>query len=204
MRSRAGRRSRLIPVNMPLPAATNRRRFLLALPAFLLVARSVAGPFDEAGGEYQKKSEHITNFMKFVEWPGKKFTQPDSPLVIGIFGHDPISDYLREAIQGRTFKSRHVVIKHLVFKEELQGVHLLFISNSERDRLSPILSEVKREGVLTIGECDNFLIRGGVINFVNAGDKVVFEINPDAAERERLKIDSRLLNLSVRRSAALR
>ena len=183
--------------------AISRRSFLLALPAALLAARSacLAGPFDATGGEYQKKSEHITNFMKFVEWPGKRFTQPDSPLVIGIFGSDPISDFLREAIQGRTFKSRQVVIKHLMFKEELQGVHLLFVSRSERDRLGPILGEVKREGVLTIGECDNFLARGGVINFVNDGNRVRFEINASAAERERLKIDSRLLSLSVPLSA---
>ena len=190
---------------MPPLSAQSRRSFLLALPALLLAAHSacMAGPADATGGEYQKKSEHITNFMKFVEWPGKSFTQSDSPLVIGIFGSDPISDYLREAIQGRTFKSRQVVIKHLLFKEELQGVHLLFVSRSERDRLGPILGEVKREGVLTIGECDNFLTRGGVINFVNAGGKVVFQINAGAAERERLKIDSRLLNLSARQAAEL-
>ena len=182
------------------------RSLLLALSAFLLAAHPAcfAGPFDAMGGEYQKKSEHITNFIKFVDWPGKDFTTPDSPLVIGIFGSDQISDYLREAIQGRTFKSRQVVIKHLVFKEELQGVHLLFVSNSERDRLGPILSEVKRKGVLTIGECDNFILRGGVINFMNSGGRVVFEIKPEAAARERLKIDSRLLNLSLRQSTALR
>ncbi len=147
--------------------------------------------------EFQKKAEFINSFTKFVEWPARKFAQPDSPFVIGVYGTDNLSPLLQDALQERQIKGRPAVIKHLFNKEELRGCHVLFISRSERDRLGPILGEVRRENVLTVGECDNFLAKGGVINFVNVGGQVRFQISTDAAAREKLSVSSHLLQLAA-------
>ena len=147
--------------------------------------------------EFQKKAEFINSFTKFIEWPGRKFAQPDSPFVIGIYGSDSISSLLQESIQERQIKGRPTVIKHLMNKEELRACHVLFISRSERDRLGPILGEVRRENVLTVGECDNFLAKGGIINFVTVGGQVRFQISTDGAAREKLNVSSHLLQLAV-------
>jgi hypothetical protein len=147
--------------------------------------------------EYQKKAEFITSFTRFVEWPERKFAQPDAPFVIGVYGTDAITALLQEALQERQIKGRPVVVKHLLNKQELRACHVLFISSSERDRLGPILGEVRRENVLTVGESENFLSKGGVINFVNAAGSVRFQISAAAAAREKLIISSKLLQLAV-------
>jgi len=147
--------------------------------------------------EYQKKAEFINSFTRFVDWPARKFAQPDAPFVIGIYGTDNISGLLQESIQNRPIKGRQVVIKHLLIKEELRSCHVLFISRSERDRLGPILGEVRRENVLTMGECDNFCAAGGIVNFVTTGGQVHFQINNPVAARERLIISSKLEQLAV-------
>jgi hypothetical protein len=147
--------------------------------------------------EYQKKAEFISSFTRFIDWPARKFAQPDSPFVIGVYGLDNISSLLEEAIQDRQIKGRPAVIKHLLNKEELRGCHVLFISRSERDRLGPILGEVRRENVLTVGECDNFLGKGGVINFVTVAGQVRFQISTEAAAREKLTVSSKLLQLAM-------
>src|SRR5882724_6550294 len=149
---------------------------LVAAWPVLAAANALAqGPNESR--EFQKKAEFITSFTRFVDWPARKFAQPDSPFVIGVYGTDNISSLLQESIQGRQIKGRPAVIKHLLNKEELRACHVLFISRSERDRLGPILGEVRRENVLTVGECDNFLGKGGVINFVNLGGIVRFQIS---------------------------
>jgi hypothetical protein len=147
--------------------------------------------------EFQKKAEFINSFTRFVEWPTRKFPQPDSPFVIGVFGSDSLTALLQESIQDRQIKGHPVVIKHLMNKEELRACHVLFISRSERDRLGPILGEVRRENVLTVGESDNFLGKGGVINFVTVGGQVRFQISTDAAAREKLSVSSKLLQLAL-------
>jgi len=153
--------------------------------------------------EYQKKAEFISSFTRFVDWPARKFAQPDSPFVIGVYGTDSITTLLQEAIQDRQIKGRPAIIKHLLNKEELRACHVLFISRSERDRLGPILGEVRRENVLTVGECDNFLGKGGVINFVTVGGQVHFQISTDAANREKLTVSSKLLQIAVPSAQAL-
>jgi len=147
--------------------------------------------------EYQKKAEFIMSFTRFVEWPERKFARADTPFVIGVFGVDTITTLLQEALQGRPIKGRPVVIKHLLNKQELRACHVLFISRSESNRLGPILGEVRRENVLTVGECDKFLGKGGVISFVTIGDMVRFQISAAAAAREKLEVSSKLLQLSV-------
>jgi len=147
--------------------------------------------------EYQKKAEFLSSFTRFVDWPARKFAQPDSPFVIGVYGTDNVTSLLEEAIQDRQIKGRRAVIKHLLNKEELRACHVLFISRSERDRLGPILGEVRRENVLTVGECDNFLGKGGVVNFVTLGGQVRFQISTDAASREKLIVSSKLLQLAM-------
>ena len=43
----------------------------------------------------------------------------------------------------------------------------------------------------------NFLAKGGVINFVNVGGQIRFQISIDAAAREKLSVSSHLLQVAV-------
>lgn len=79
--------------------------------------------------------------------------------------------------------------------------HLVFVSRSERDRLRMVLGETRRENVLTVGETDNFLASGGVIQFVNLGGQVRYRISLDAARRERIEPGGFVLRMGVPQSA---
>ncbi len=180
---------------MPLPPPLVRLPLLLALAAFWCAA--VVPARAQEAGEYQRKASLLCTILRSVTWPGRRFQEPGSPIVIGVFGSDMISDFLREAIQGRRFQDRPVIVKSLSRREELAGCHMLFVSRSEREKLGPILGEVRRQFVLTVGESDNFLKGGGVINFVNADGIVRYQINGDAAKRERLMISGKLLQFAL-------
>ncbi|HEY6167005.1 MAG TPA: YfiR family protein, partial [Verrucomicrobiae bacterium] len=51
-------------------------------------------------------------------------------------------------------------------------------------------------GVLTVADGDGFPRSGGMVGFVREGKKVALEINLRAAQREMLKISSKLLGLA--------
>lgn len=173
------------------------RRYAWLIAVTLTVAATARAQNVEEMREYQKKAEFITSFTRFIEWPERKFAQPDAPFVIGVFGANTITILLQEALQGRSIKGRPVLVKHLLNKQELRTCHVLFISRSEHSRLGPILGEVRRENVLTVGECDSFLSKGGVINFVTTAGIVRFQISAAAAIREKLAVSSKLLQLSA-------
>jgi hypothetical protein len=49
--------------------------------------------------------------------------------------------------------------------------------------------------VLTVGDTEGFAERGGIINLVKDGNRLSFEINPEAAQRAGLVMSSKLLFL---------
>jgi hypothetical protein len=59
-----------------------------------------------------------------------------------------------------------------------------------------VLKHVVSPGVLTVGESDDFLDKGGVIRLLIEDKKVRFEVNMDAAQQAHLTISSQLLKLA--------
>lgn len=145
--------------------------------------------------EYQIKAAFLFNFLQFVEWPASTFPEADTPVCIGVLGHDPFGSALDETIRNETIHNRKLLVQRSRNVEDLKRCHLLFISKSEKDKIQKILNQVYPGAVLTVSEVDGFARRGGILNFYLEGNKVRFEINPAAAERENLKLSSQLLSL---------
>jgi YfiR/HmsC-like len=168
----------------------------LGLLGLLLV--SGEGRTQEAQpGEYQIKAAFLFNFARFVEWPAKAFSATNSPMIIGVLGENPFHDDLAHTIQNKTVDEHSIQVKQFSSLTEATNCQILFISTSEKSRLPKIISGLKGTSVLTVGEMDQFIESGGMINFVIQGSKVRFQINNDAATGASLKISSKLLALAV-------
>lgn len=146
--------------------------------------------------EYRIKAAYLYNFAKFVEWPAQSFTNAQSPLVIGVFGKNPFGGELQAIARDHKINDRPIMIKAVTTVAEADKVHLLFFSAAEDGVVAQTLAALKGAGVLTVGESEKFFAAGGMINLVREGDKVRFEINDAAAEREGLKISAQLLKLA--------
>jgi hypothetical protein len=142
------------------------------------------------------KSAFIVNFMKFVEWPGGAFKTPHDDMVMGIVGADPFDRVLDAMVAGKTINGRGVRVRRMGVKDEMDGLHLLFISASERGRLAQILQRVSTEHVLTVSDIDGFCKAGGMIELVLDDDRLRFEVNLAATKRLNLQVSSRLLALA--------
>lgn len=147
--------------------------------------------------EYEVKAAFLYNFVQFVEWPSRVFTAREAPLVIGIFGTDPFGASLERMIRGEIVHGRRLAIKRCRRLEEIKSCQVLFISRSESARVEEILSNASGCGVLTVGDSENFVGKGGMIGFVLLDNNVRFQINASAARREELIISSRLLKLAA-------
>jgi hypothetical protein len=150
--------------------------------------------------EYELKAAFIFNFARFIEWPPKAFSSPTAPFIIGILGQNPFHNDLQKTIGAKTVDQHRLVILELNSPSSATNCHIVFISTSETARLTPILQGLKGASVLTVGEMDRFTESGGMINFVQEGTKIRFQINNEAAIRAGLKISSKLLSLAVRPS----
>ena len=166
----------------------------------LLLAGSVHSQ-DAQPSEYQVKAAFIFNFAKFVEWPSGAFTDAKAPLCIGVLGENPFGANLERTVQDKTLNNRSIVIKECKTLDEARKCHLLFISASEKKPLQEIRNGLAGAHLLTVGEAEDFLKGGGMINFFREGNRFRFEINDGAAKKAGLKIDSKLLGLGKKPSA---
>jgi hypothetical protein len=150
---------------------------------------------NEKPQEYQVKAAFLFNFAKFVEWPNGSFPDGNSPFLLAVIGKDPFGESL-DSLKGKTVGNREIVIKRIADIDRLEKCHILFICDSEKDRLKPILRKAESAKMLTVSDLKGFCEAGGHIAFYLEENKLRFEINNEDAQRNGLKISSQLLKLA--------
>ena len=147
----------------------------------------------QGAGEYEVKAAFLYKFASFVEWP---IGLTNGPLCIAVVGQDPFGSALDEVVKGKDVDGRGFQIKRFKPGQDTAGCHIVFISASEKGRMRAILAKLQGSGILTVSEIPGFCQAGGMIDFELQDGKIRFEINPDAAERAKLKISSKLLSVA--------
>jgi hypothetical protein len=171
--------------------------FLAALLlAALFALTDCAKSAGQSPTEYQVKAAYLFNFLKFVEWPDDPVAEPHGKWVIGFVGDTPIGDELAQLIAGKNVLGRDLQVKKFQAADNLRACNILFISESEKKRLPPILAELRGSSVLTVADMDDFIGSGGMIQFVVEDARVRVAIDVGATGRARLKVSSKLLSLA--------
>jgi len=159
----------------------------------MLLAVSAHG---QAVEEYQVKAAFLYNFAKFVQWPSSAFKSAQEPIAICILGQNPFGGALDEAIRGKQIEGRSLVVYQVSSDTPSRACHILFVGGAERKRFRALAEAFRAPGVLTVGEAAWFSAEGGVINLKLDAGRVRFEINVEAADRQQLRISSKLLSLA--------
>jgi hypothetical protein len=169
---------------------------ILTAPA-LLAGFTTLHAQSKAASEYDIKAAFLYNFAKFVEWPPSALTDSKQPMGLCVFGQDPFGHALEDALLGKTVGEHPVLLGHAKQIADLAGCQIIFLGASESSRLHEVMGRVQKQHALLVGESEGFASAGGTIQFVLDQNRVRFVINPDAAERAGLKINSKLLALAT-------
>jgi hypothetical protein len=169
-----------------------RRLALLALVAAIGHVRAE----DPVADEYPVKAAFLFNFAKFVEWPADAFKGHDDPFAICVIGQNPFGRALEDLVRDKTVANRGFVVRAVSSAQQATNCHIVFVTASERKRFHSLLAELKGHSILTVGEAEDFVANGGVINFKLKDARVRIEVDTGAAERAKLRISSKLLSLA--------
>jgi hypothetical protein len=161
-----------------------------------LVGTSVTIAEEPLPSESQVKAAFLINFPKYADWPAAAFAETNSPIVIAVLGETLVTEEIQKVITGRTVNGRKIVLKRLTSGEEPGVYHVLFISAAEQRHSPDVLAKLKDASVLTVGESDDFLEGGGIINLARRDRKIALEVNLVAANRAGIKVSSKLLNVA--------
>ena len=171
--------------------AVLKRAIVLALALFCAAQTVFA-----QSSEYKLKAAYLCRVVDFIDWPAASFSNQDSPLVIGVLGHDPFGASLDEVAEGQMSKGHPLKIRRLDSLTEVSQCQAVFICSSEASKLHGDLHDLSGRPILTVSDISNFAERGGVLMFYTEANKVRFRINLDASKADNLSISSRLLQLA--------
>jgi YfiR/HmsC-like len=143
--------------------------------------------------ESQVKAAYLYNFVKFVEWPPGVFRDPAGPAVICVVGDPHMSNLLEQAVSSKKANGRPVETRRPHLSAEFKSCQIVFIAFSDKDRIAEILDRLRGASVLTVGQSNEFIPLGGMINMAIQNSRITLEIDPEASTAVGLKISSRLL-----------
>lgn len=147
--------------------------------------------------EAKIKAAYLYNFLRFVEWPVNQKSTSD----ICIYGVNKEYKSVFSSMATLSKQGKKLTIKFFEKDNEFQPLtdcQIIFITSEANSKTKNILDHLKNNQILTIGESDDFINQGGMINFIRVGNKIRFEINVDAIEQAELKISSKVLRIAER------
>jgi YfiR/HmsC-like len=164
----------------------------LAVSLLLMPPERVAS---QTANPTEVKAAFLYNFAKFVEWPPEA-TSGTATINVGVWGSDPLGDALRAVVRDKTVNGRGFTVKRPAGMDDLGGLHMLFIGDGEKARVPDILKRIDGLSVLTVSDIDRFCDLGGTITLFVEESHIRFDVRLDTAQRSRLRLSSKLLNLA--------
>ena len=161
-------------------------KLLLAAAIFAVAATGTVFAQSETG----IKAAFIYNFAKFTEWPAGAFASDSAPITVGFIGADALADSFEKNVTGKNVNGRDFAIKKLSGAADASSCQIVFVGDASQ--ASAIESAAKCKPVLTVGDSDGFAGAGGMINFVDNGGKVGFDLDIGAINASGLKLNAKL------------
>ena len=145
--------------------------------------------------EYQVKAAFLYNFAKFTKWPSGTYADASAPLVVCVLGKDAFGKAL-DALAGKRINGRLVAVSRLARVDEAGRCQVVFISESDEERVPGIVGYLAGRPVLTVCNAPSCTRFRGIIHLKVVAQKIRFAIDLDCADSAGLKLSSKLLALA--------
>ena len=142
------------------------------------------------------KAAFLHRFASYVEWPPE--AMGEGPFVIAIAGADDVAANLDMLLPGLEVQGRPAEVRRVTRADEIDGVHILYLGPGNAALTRELRDAAITRPILLVTDGESDFGGGAIINFVQSGSRVRFEVSLIAAERARLRIDSALLPVAAR------
>lgn len=143
------------------------------------------------------KATFVLQLVRFTDWPTTA-----EQWVVGIIGDALLeADIQRMAREMEaTFDKRFRIVRYAKLSQLQDPVkerpHLLFIGETVKISADLLRRWVGNQPILTISGQPDFIQQCGMVRLFVESQRMQMEINPQQAERQQIKISSKLLRLA--------
>lgn len=135
------------------------------------------------------KAVYVYKFAQYTDWP-KEFKAGD--FIIGVFGDDRLYDEMQKSFSNKMIGSQTIKIRKYSSINEVEESHILFVADKYSSNVAALAKKYKSKCTLIVSEKDGVLKDGAIINFVNKGTSLKYEISKTNAGKHKLTIGQTL------------
>jgi uncharacterized protein DUF4154 len=146
--------------------------------------------------EYQVKAAFIFNFLSFTQWPESAFAGTSDPLRVCVLRGELIARAIDATVRGEAIDGHPVLVEQIASAPDVARCHVLFVPKTEAAHAAELVRAAGDAPVLTVGESDQFLRDGGVVNFSIENGRVRFDVNQRVAREHGVNLSSKLLQIA--------
>lgn len=146
--------------------------------------------------ERQVKSAYIFKFGNYITWPDTAFSDPSSPIIIGVIDDALVAEFLENFAASQFIGNRPVIVKTVNEDNINEGVHMLYIAHHAKSFLATYRNANPLSSTVYITDQVNGLATGSTINFVWDHYRLRFDISLLALDQSKIKLDASLLTVA--------
>ncbi|NQV54005.1 MAG: YfiR family protein [Flavobacteriales bacterium] len=139
------------------------------------------------------KSMYMLNFSKYVTWPNGVI---QDTFFIGVRNDDDVIRNLEEIALVKKVLGKPISVVHLEDFKQVPTLHMLYVNIDPAMDLDAIHASIADAAVLLVTE--GYDLEHSMLNFVNDGEHLKYEMNKIVMGTHQLKVDETLENLAIR------
>jgi hypothetical protein len=143
--------------------------------------------------DYDVEAAYLIDFGRFVRPAGQQ--QNRSSFDICVLGKDSFGTSLDSLASNEKVSNLPIHVRHPDVTQS-RSCAIVYISSLEHENVREDLALLANTEVLTVSDAEDFLQRGGMIQFVAVENHVRFAVNLDAVNRAHLVLSSELLRVA--------
>lgn len=139
----------------------------------------------------------VFNLTKFIDWPAWKIGDSGAPFFVCFLGSDASTTRIQSLMTGKAVTGRTISVHRLSKNEDGTSCHILYIAHAELKHFDEIAPALLKAAVLTVGDQDSFVAKGGIIGLPVVNDRIQIQINLGSAQKSSLNVSSKLLRIAM-------
>lgn len=157
-----------------------------ALPSCLLAQTAEEGPV---------KAAFVYNFIVFTEWPANSWKAGET-IGLCVSAKSPAAQSFT-VLDGKPLKGSRLKLQKLDSLADVPpSCRILFVDRLDRSVWPQVRRQLGNAGVLTVSDDSEINAGGAIISLFTHNNRIVFEIDAQAAGRSGLTLNSKLLRLA--------
>lgn len=177
-----------------LAAGARRHHPACRIVASCIVLASVVSAVAQDVSAPALKAAFVYQMPKFIEWP-TGFLSTGSAFSACILGDPSMADEFERITKGLDYNGHPIAVSRLSAGASVQGCHSLYLS-SGTPKIAALVADLQDRPVLTVSDIEGFTKLGGIAQLYFEGGRLRMFINVPGSQRVKLRVSSRLLQLS--------